>query len=112
MCRLTAIRLFALTLLASVPAAAQTPPECQALMAAGEKQFTLPSHAFIVSSGLGPTPMQSEVININGVSYVKVHDRWIRSPQSSAQLAQQGRDRLKGSTCKQLADETVGTTPA
>ena len=84
-------------------------------MAAGDKQFTVPSHAFILSKGLGPTPMQSEAININGVTYVMVRDRWMRSPQSSEQLAQQAKDKVKTAksyTCKQLADETVGTTLA
>ena len=84
-------------------------------MAAGDKQFTVPSHAFISSKGLGPTPMQSEAISINGATYVMVHDRWMRSPQTSQQLAQQAKEKVKTATvytCKQLADETVGTTLA
>ncbi len=116
MYRLILLRSLALTLLIAAPAAAQTiPPECQPVVAAGEKQFTLPSHAYILSKGLTPAPMQSETININGVSYVMVHDRWMRSPVSSAQLAQQAKDKIKTAkayTCKQLADEPVGTTPA
>ena len=115
--RLTLLRHLALALLVAAPAAAQgtVPPECQPIMAAGDKQFTVPSHAFISSKGLGPTPMQSEAISINGATYVMVHDRWMRSPQTSQQLAQQAKEKVKTATvytCKQLADETVGTTLA
>ena len=115
--RLTLLRHLALALLVAAPAAAQgtVPAECQPIMAAGDKQFTVPSHAFISSKGLGPTPMQSEAISINGATYVMVHDRWMRSPQTSQQLAQQAKEKVKTATvytCKQLADETVGTTLA
>jgi len=115
--RLTLLRHLALALLVAAPAAAQgtVPAECQPIMAAGDKQFTVPSHAFISSKGLGPTPMQSEAISINGETYVMVHDRWMRSPQTSQQLAQQAKEKVKTATvytCKQLADETVGTTLA
>jgi hypothetical protein len=115
--RLTLLRHLALGLLVAAPAAAQgtVPAECQPIMAAGDKQFTVPSHAFISSKGLGPTPMQSEAISINGATYVMAHDRWMRSPQTSQQLAQQAKEKVKTATvytCKQLADETVGTTLA
>jgi hypothetical protein len=113
---LTGLRHLALALLVAAPAAAQTiPAECQPLMAAGDKQFTVPSHAYITSKGLGPTPMQSETININGVTYVMVHDRWMKSPMTSEQIAQQSKEKARTAkvfTCKQLPDEAVGGVPA
>jgi hypothetical protein len=114
---LTGLRHLALALLVAAPAAAQTPipAECQPLMAAGDKQFTIPSHAYITSKGLGPTPMQSETININGVTYVMTHDRWIKSPMTSEQIGQRAKETARTAkvfTCKQLPDETVGGVPA
>ena len=115
--RLMLLRHLALALLVAAPAAAQgtLPAECQPVMAAGDKQFTVPSHAFILSKGLGPTPMQSEVINIGGVTYVMARDHWMKSPQSSEQIAQAAKDKLKSYkayTCKQLPDEAVGAVAA
>ena len=113
---LTGLRHLALALLVAAPAAAQTiPAECQPLMAAGDKQFTVPSHAYITSKGLGPTPMQSEMININGVTYVMAHDHWMKSPKTSEQIAQQSKEKVRTAkvyTCKQLPDEAVGAVAA
>ena len=97
--------------LAAVPAYAQAtlPAECQPVLAAGEKQFTVPSHAAISTTGMGPAPMNSEVINIAGETYVKVMDRWMKSPMSSEQLVKQAREKMTSgkTSCKQLPDESV-----
>ena len=102
--------LFVLSL-AAVPAYAQAtlPAECQPVLAAGEKQFTVPSHAAMSTTGMGPAPMNSEVINIGGVTYVKVMDRWMKSPMSSEQLVKQAREKMTSgkTSCKQLPDESV-----
>jgi hypothetical protein len=106
-----------LALLSPAPAVAQSPvpAECQPMMTAGEKQFTVPSHAFMTTTGMGPAPMQSEVISISGATYVKVHDRWMKSPLTPEQLVKQSRDKMTGArsySCKQLPDEAVGGVAA
>ena len=100
----------------AVPAFAQAtmPAECQPVLAAGEKQFTVPSHATMTTTGMGPAPMNSEVINVEGVTYVNVMNRWMKSPQTSEQIAKQARERLTSgkTSCKQLPDESVGDVAA
>jgi len=50
-------------LLGAASAGAQTlSPECQAMMDAGVKQFSVPSHAFITSTGISSALAQSEMI--------------------------------------------------
>lgn len=97
--------------LAALPAYAQAtmPAECQPMLAAGEKQFTLPSHAVMTTTGLGPAAMNSEVINIDGVTYLKMMNRWMKSPTSSEQLAKQAREKLTSgkTSCQQLPDDSV-----
>ncbi len=103
--------LFAICLVAA-PAYAQAtmPAECQPMLAAGEKQFTVPSHAAMTTTGMGPAAMNSEVINIGGVTYVKVMDRWMKSPMSSEQMVKQARDKMTSgkTSCKQMPDDSVG----
>jgi hypothetical protein len=105
-----------LFLIGAGPAFAQAtmPAECQPVLAAGEKQFTVPSHAAMTTTGMGPAPMNSEVINIGGVTYVKVMDRWMKSPMSSEQMAQQAKAKMTSgkTSCKQLPDESVGGVSA
>jgi hypothetical protein len=107
--------LFVVALVAA-PAYAQAtmPAECQPVLAAGEKQFSVPSHAAMTTTGMGPAPMNSEVINIDGATYVKVMDRWMKSPMSGEQLAKQARDKMTSgkTSCKQLPDESVGGVAA
>src|SRR5262245_36561706 len=99
-----------------VPAYAQAtlPAECQPVLAAGEKQFTVPSHASMTTTGMGPAPMNSEVINIGGATYVKVMDRWMKSPMTAEQLAKQARDKMTSgkTSCKQLPDDSVSGVAA
>lgn len=96
----------------AAPAWAQAtlPAECQPVLSAGEKQFTVPSHSVMMTTGLGPTPVQSETINANGVMYVKVKDRWMKSPLTPEQLIKQAKDQMskaRSYVCKQLPDEPV-----
>jgi hypothetical protein len=103
--------------LIAVPAHAQTalPAECQPVLSAGEKQFTVPSHNMMTTTGLGPAPMLSESININGVSYVKIKDRWMKSPMSAQQMIAAAKDQIskaKVYKCSELPDETVNGTAA
>ncbi len=97
--------------LSAAPAFAQAtvPAECQPMMAAGEKQFTVPSHAVMTTTGMGPAPMTSEVVNIEGTTYVKVMDHWMKSPMSSADLAKQAKAKMAAgkTSCTQKADESV-----
>src|SRR4029078_4857992 len=101
--------LFATALSAS-PAFAQAPvqAECQPMLAAGEKQFTVPSHAVMTTTGMGPAPMSSEVVNSDGTPSVKVMDHWMKSPMSSADLARQARAKMASgkTSCTQQADES------
>jgi hypothetical protein len=99
------------------PATAQTPlpAECQPVLDAGEKQFTVPSHSVMTTSGLGPAPMQTETIHANGTVYVKVQDRWRVGPLTPAQMIAQAKSQMskaKSNTCKQLPDDTVDGAPA
>ena len=102
--------------LSAAPAFAQAtlPAECQPMLAAGEKQFTVPSHAVMTTTGMGPAPMSSEVVNIDGTTYVKVMDHWMKSPMSSADLAKQARAKMASgkTSCTQQADESVGGVAA
>jgi len=93
---------------------ATVPAECQPMMAAGEKQFTVPSHAVMTTTGMGPAPMTSEVVNIEGTTYVKVMDHWMKSPMSSADLAKQAKAKMSAgkTSCAQQADENVGGVAA
>ena len=113
MCRRATLRHLAIALLFAVPAAAQTiPAECQAMIAAGEKQFSVPSHAYMTNTGLGPTPMQKvEMISVNWASYLLMQGHWMKSPVEPAQLMEQAKQALmtaKWYGCKQLPDEAVG----
>ena len=106
----TAISL-AITALCAASAAAQTlSPECQAMMDAGAKQFSVPSHAFMSSTGISSALTQSEMINVNGVTYAMVNGTWMKSPVSVEQLIQQGQAQVasaKSHTCQLMPDETV-----
>jgi len=106
----TAISL-ATTVLCAASAAAQTlSPECQAMMDAGAKQFSVPSHAFMSSTGISSALTQSEMINVNGVTYAMVNGTWMKSPVSVEQLIQQGQAQVasaKSHTCQLMPDETV-----
>jgi hypothetical protein len=106
----TAISL-AITVLCAASAVAQTlSPECQAMMDAGAKQFSVPSHAFMTSTGISSALTQSEMINVNGVTYAMVNGTWMKSPVSVEQLIQQGQAQVasaKSHTCQLMPDETV-----
>ena len=106
----TAISL-ATTVLCAASAEAQTlSPECQAMMDAGAKQFSVPSHAFMSSTGISSALTQSEMINVNGVTYAMVNGTWMKSPVSVEQLIQQGQAQVasaKSHTCQLMPDETV-----
>ena len=99
----TAISL-AITALCAASAAAQTlSPECQAMMDAGVKQFTVPSHAFMTSTGISSALTQSEMINVNGATYAMVNGTWMKSPVSVEQLIQQSQAQVasaKSHTCQ------------
>jgi hypothetical protein len=104
-----------LALPCSAAAQSPLPVECQPMLTAGEKQFTVPSHAFMTTTGMGPAPMQSEVININGATFVKVRDQWTKSPLTSEQLAKQSTEQIasaRSHSCKQMPDDVVGGVPA
>jgi hypothetical protein len=107
--------LFATALFAA-PAFAQAalPTECQPMLAAGEKQFTVPSHAVMSTTGTGPAPMTNELINIDGATYVKVMGHWMKSPVSSADLTRQARAKMAGgkTSCTQQPDESIGGVAA
>ena len=106
----TAISL-ATTVLCAASAAAQTlSPECQAMMDAGMKQFSVPSHAFMTSTGISSALTQTEMINVNGVTYAMVNGTWMKSPVSVDQLVQQSQAQVasaKAHTCQLMPDETV-----
>jgi hypothetical protein len=104
-----------LALPCSAAAQSPLPLECQPMLTAGEKQFSVPSHALMTTTGMGPAPMQSEVISIDGATYVKVHDRWIKSPLTSEQLVKQSKDQItsaRSHSCKQMPDDVVGGVAA
>ena len=85
-------------------------PECQAMMDAGMKQFTVPSHAFMTSTGISSALAQSEMINVNGATYAMVNGTWMKSPVSVEQLIQQSQAQVasaKSHTCQVMPDETV-----
>jgi len=98
-------------LLGAASAGAQTlSPECQAMMDAGVKQFSVPSHAFITSTGISSALAQSEMINVNGATYAMVNGTWMKSPVSVDQLIQQSQAQVasaKSHTCQVMPDETV-----
>jgi len=98
-------------ILSAVPAFAQAtmPAECQPMLAAGEKQFTVPSHAVMTTTGMGPATMNSEVVSIDGAMYLKVMDHWMKSPVAPEQLAKQAREKMAAgkTSCKQLPDDSV-----
>jgi hypothetical protein len=84
--------------------------ECQAMMNAGVKQFTVPSHAFMTSTGISSALTQSEMIYVNGATYAMVNGTWMKSPVSVEQLIQQSQAQVasaKSHTCRAMPDETV-----
>lgn len=98
-------------ILSAVPAWAQAtmPAECQPMLTAGEKQFTVPSHAVMTTTGMGPATMNSEVVSIDGAMYLKVMDHWMKSPVAPEQVAKQAREKMASgkTSCKQLPDDSV-----
>lgn len=100
-----------IVVLCTASARAQTlSPECQAMMDAGAKQFSVPSHAFMTSTGISSALSQSEMINVNGVTYAMVNGTWMKSPVSVEQLIQQSRAQVasaKAHTCQAMPEETV-----
>jgi len=82
--------------LSAAPAFAQAtlPAECQPMLAAGEKQFTVPSHAVMTTTGMGPAPMTSEVVNIEGI------DQQADGGTHVANTTEVGRVRIAGSENK------------
>jgi hypothetical protein len=113
--RCLALAILVLLVLAGrVSAQPKIPAECEPMIAAGQKQFTVASHAAMTTTGLSQAPLYSEVINVGGATYVKLADRWMKSPMTSEQLAKQSLEKLAtlNSTCKQLPDETIGGVAA
>jgi len=102
---------FASALFSAATASAQTlSPECQAMMDAGVKQFSVPSHAFMTSTGISSALSQSEMISVNGVTYAMANGQWMKSPVSVEQLIQQSRAQVAGAkahTCQHMPDEVV-----
>jgi hypothetical protein len=102
---------FACAAFCATASGAQTlSPECQAMLDAGLKQFTQPSHAFMTMTGMGPAGTQSEMINVDGVTYAMVNGTWMKSPVSVAQLIEQSKAQIasaKSHTCQKAADEMV-----
>lgn len=111
MFRLVTTISLAVVALCAASAGAQTlSPECQAMMDAGMKQFTVPSHAFMTSTGISSALAQSEMINVNGATYAMVNGTWMKSPVSVEQLIQQSQAQVasaKSHTCQVMPDETV-----
>ena len=100
-----------IVMLGAAQAGAQTlSPECQAMMDAGVKQFSVPSHAFMTSTGISSALTQSEMINANGATYAMVNGTWMKSPVSVEQLIQQSQAQVasaKSHTCQAMPDETL-----
>ena len=100
-----------IVMLGAAQAGAQTlSPECQAMMDAGVKQFSVPSHAFMTSTGISSALTQSEMINVNGATYAMVNGTWMKSPVSVEQLIQQSQAQVasaKAHTCQAMPDETL-----
>src|SRR4249920_3254479 len=100
-----------IVMLCAAQAGAQTlSPECQAMMDAGVKQFSVPSHAFMTSTGISSALTQSEMVNVNGATYAMVNGTWMKSPVSVEQLIQQSQAQVasaKSHTCQSMPDETL-----
>ena len=106
----TAFSLMIVMLGAAQAGAQALSPECQAMMDAGVKQFSVPSHAFMTSTGISSALTQSEMINVNGATYAMVNGTWMKSPVSVEQLIQQSQAQVasaKAHTCQAMPDETL-----
>jgi hypothetical protein len=98
--------------MAGVAGAAPVPPGCQSPVDAGMKVITTPHHTVTAE---GNPPKIGEAIMAGGVNYVKIRDKWIKSPLTLQETVAQEQENIKNATsynCTRQADDSVAGVPA
>ncbi|MBA2683710.1 MAG: hypothetical protein H0U66_04400 [Gemmatimonadaceae bacterium] len=118
--RFTEIRIvtvaIALALFGSTPLAAQgMSPQCTQIFGVMEKLWDKPFHMYTVDTAgtdarlHGGKPTVSESVFINGVDYVMVRGKWVKSPIDVLEMRKDMEEKRKTSkaTCTHLRDDSV-----
>ena len=91
-------------------------PDCNVLFDAVNKLSATPNHAYITETrGANGKPTSSEGILVGGVRYIRVNDKWMKSPISEQQMQEQERENRQNAkeySCRYLRDESVQGTAA
>jgi hypothetical protein len=105
-----------LALLISTPLAAQgMSPQCMQIFGVMEKLWDKPFHMYMVDSAgtdarlHGGKPRVSESIFINGVNYVLVRGKWIKSPVDVLEMRKDMNEQIKTTkaTCAHVRDDSI-----
>ena len=99
------------TSLASLAAAARATAAdaCDALYAAGVKSIQTPHHVFSTTTQSGAPPRAGEAIYAGGVEYLKLNDKWQRSPMTQQEMVEAAQEKLKThpDTCTLVGDQNM-----
>jgi hypothetical protein len=107
---LTLTALAATALLAAPPARGATVSAvCQPLIAAVEKQTSVPMHGYLTTTEGGKTKT-SELIYLGDATYINFNGKWRRSPLTAEARQKQKAEAVRQAkelSCKYLRDEAV-----
>jgi len=87
----------------------QAAPSCDALYNAAIKTFQTPHHAFSTTTPRGGKPRFGETVFVGGIEYLKLNDKWQRSPLTPQAMVESAREKLRThpDTCTLLGDQTA-----
>ena len=98
--------------LAGAAAAAEISPACKPVLDAELRVTTTPHHTVSTESGRKTV---GEAITADGVDYIKIRDKWMKSPLTPQDNVERQRQNIKDATsytCTRLPDDSVDGVPA
>ncbi len=83
--------------------------ECKAFFDASDQLVTVPHHSYTNRAQGKGTAKVSESIVVNGASYVKIQNKWVKGLMNPQAMHQQELENRKNSkvSCKHVRDEAV-----
>jgi len=82
---------------------------CQPMFDSTLKLFSVPAHSYTVETMPGGKSRNSEAVYANGMIYINMNGKWIRSRMSTQDLLKQEQENIRDSktTCRHVRDEAV-----
>lgn len=82
---------------------------CQPMFDSTLKLFSVPAHSYTIETLPGGKSRNAEAIYSNGVIYVNMNGKWIRSKMTTQDMLKQEQENIRDSktTCRHVRDEVV-----